>query len=421
MNRNKGKITQLDPTPEESAEEPKGKVRPRLALPAFEASVAGLKENDVPNLYINRIKPQVKKENSGRPFNYIEKLNHPLPADLYGYIKKLHGGGEYQLMLNAANRQLTAVAECILEIPLAEADPILDFRELVRGKADTEQLIRRWKQEGKIGEDPDGSLFQIVQGQAPQQSSTAVSTPQILEKVVNTALASMLEGNKQPSTLDIISIVRQMQPPPPDNTMMTFIVQQLTAQQDQNRMLMQQLLDQKGQSRGEGDNLSNTITTLKTLGDTFGIQTAAGGQQHWAVQLFEAISKMAPPLLGAFMLAKGPLMESPAASPALPNPAADAAQPPPMDPRLAEIRRLAMRVLDAIDKERPGDEFAMSLVDMMGQQVYDQLASAGVETLNTTLRMFPDLAAQFDQRADKLATFLAEFVNAFKEATDVAA
>lgn len=419
---------------EEEATEPipQATARPKLDLEGFRTAVAGLKPNDAPVLYINRLEPPVKKELSGRRFTYIEKLTE-LPADIYGHLKAIHGGGKYELLLNADNRRPNSVAKCILEVPLAEADPILDIRELVRGGPATEQLVRKWKQEGKVAELPTGELVAIAPGQPAPGAPAQASTNQVFERFMARAVDQVFE--RQGSSIgELVSVMREAREQAKEQgggnvateMLLKFTLDQLAAAQQREANMVQQLFEIKtGRNTGrQSDGLDVTVSTLKTLSETFGIQTNGGGNApHWAVALVSELGKVAAPMLGAFMLMKqGITPGMPTAPPstppaALPEQAGAAPAPPPqqVNPQLAEMHRFGARVLQLLDKDRPGDEFAMSLVDMMGDEAYERLKQAGAPTLTAALRSFPDLAPEFDRRADKLQTFLQAFVTAFDE------
>lgn len=403
-----------------------GPARSRLPFETFVQTMAGIKEAEVPYLYIFRLKPQCDKTLSGRRYKYIDKLEHPLPSDLYGYLKMAHGGGEYQLMLNAKHRVPTAVADCLYEVPLTEAEPIIDIKELVRGNPLSEQLIRKWKKDGRVIENAAGEL-EWAAGAAASAATTAAAAGSnaLTDRIMIKAVDRLFDGEKQSSTTELLAIMKEAREQAAaagggNDMLLTYVMKSLETSEKRNAELMRDLMERDRKQQPSGG-LAETVQTLKTLSENFGIQTGAATSQHWAVALVEQLAKAAPPLIGTIMLMRGGLtpggqpMQQQAPVPAAPGQAPAPPAPPADNPQMREIRRLAERVLAMLDEERPGDEFAFSMVDMMGRPIYDNLVQAGKETISATLRSFPDLAPAFDARAAKLETFLDEFVNAYKE------
>lgn len=390
----------------------------------FQAAMAGLKETDVPYLYINRTKPEVKKEQSGRQYNYVEKIEHPLPADIYGHVKSLHGGGEYQLLLNAKARTPNCVAEMILDIPISEADPILDIRELVRGKPLAEQLIRRWKKDGKVQE-VDGELFAVVPGQGPTGQQQTGGSSAIADKIMSKAVDKMFDEPKASSGAELIAAMREGREQAKelieaaagkggDSSMVTFLMSRIDNMEKSNLAMQERLFEAMTKKPAESSNLDTAFQLFDKVSEKFG----TGGQRSIVGEIGEAIGKFGPPLIGAIMMFRGGGM--PAALPAAASPqpgggAAPAAAPqqdPTMQRNIDQVRKLGRRVIVAIDQDKAGGDFAQSFVDMEGEEMYGAMVQAGVPTLIATLRTLPDLALEFDKepRPEKLNKFLQEFI-----------
>lgn len=409
-------------------------LRPRQTPEDFQSAMAGLKERDVPYVYINRTKPPIKKEQvkqNPRPYNYIERIDFPLPSDLYGHIKRHHGGGEYQCLLNAKNRIPNCIGEAIIDVPITECDPILDVRELVRGNPLTEQLIRRWKKEGKVGETADGELFEITAGQAvPATVAAATPASPIVDRVLTKAVDRMFDEPKATSGAELIAAMREGREQAKeliqasgggDSKLLDFALNRIASLEERNIALQEKWFEAMSKKPAESSNLDTAFQLFDKVSEKFGV----GGQRSLVGEIGEAIGKFGPPLIGAIMMFRGGGMPPglPAAAGSAPQPGATPAAPQPtaqdlaMQRNIDSVRKLGRRVIVAIDQDKDGADFAQSFVDMEGEEMYAAMVQAGVPTLIATLRTLPDLAIEFDKepRPEKLNKFLQEFVTANDE------
>lgn len=399
----------------------------------FNAAMSGLKEKDVPYLYLFRTKPEVKKEQvkqNPRPYKYIERIDFPLPSDLYGHIKRNHGGGEYQCLLNAKNRIPNCIGELIIDVPIAEADPILDVRELVRGNTLTEQLVRRWKKEGKIGETADGDLYEISAGQPSPGAAPQVATSPIVDRVLTKAVDRMFDEPKATSGAELIAAMREGREQAKeliqasgggDSKLLEFALNRISSLEERNIALQEKWFEAMSKKPAESSNLDTAFQLFDKVSEKFG----TGGQRSLVSEIGEALGKFGPPLIGAIMMFRGGGMPPglPAAAASAPQPGAAPTAPQPsaqdlaMQRNIDSVRKLGRRVIVAIDQDKDGGDFAQSFVDMEGEEMYAAMVQAGVPTLIATLRTLPDLAIELDKepRPEKLNKFLQEFVSANDE------
>ena len=386
----------------EEGESKPAKLRPKLGFDGFLQKLAGLTPDDAPVIYINRISPKIDIALSGRKFKYLEKI-YSQPADLRGYIKQNHGGGKYDLLLNAENRAPSPVAQTVLEIPLNEAEPILDPVELVRGEPEVEQLIKRWHQNGKIAIGPDGQV-QRSAATAEAAPGQAAPTNPLMDMVLKKALDVAFDGPKQPSMVEIIAAMKASGGDQQQTQFMQFMMQQLTAAQTQNTALLTQMLEAKTRPSG-ANSLDQTITTLEKLSSTFGIK--AGSESHsWVKDVIQLAPAIVGPLVGAFMALKGVGAPAPgsAAQPggAAPTEAtATPAAPTVQDLRMAELRRFTVNIIDA------------SFVDIAGEADYQRVISMGAPTIKATLFTFPDLSSHLLALGERLDNFIEAFCHAY--------
>ncbi|QYU68494.1 hypothetical protein J4558_27475 [Leptolyngbya sp. 15MV] len=141
--------------------------QPLLSLTDFTKTVKNYPDTTGAVLYFYRLKPKINRKLVGIKFKYIERMTPPFPEDFIRYLRSTHGGGEYEIHMTDAKKVPAPVCRAQIIVPLEDCDPIIQNpAELVRGEAYTEQLIARWRAEGKVIVKEDGTL---AVGQGPER------------------------------------------------------------------------------------------------------------------------------------------------------------------------------------------------------------------------------------------------------------
>jgi hypothetical protein len=169
--------TKLKRDVDEKADE----LRERLTLPpvpAFEMNDRQWEEyarlltpdmwTQISSMYLYRLYPKIILQlvDPTNKYKNIDKLNRI--ANVREHILKLHGGGKYKLDISKNKKKgEERICQVYVDIPITEADPILDYRTLDLSSADNTGYITSLKARGILDDRGNPSVHnQPQQGQA---------------------------------------------------------------------------------------------------------------------------------------------------------------------------------------------------------------------------------------------------------------
>lgn len=378
-------------------------------------------------IYVWRIKPEIDRKLVGIKDANIQQLRHPYPQDLEAYLTATHGGGEYKLQLNDANKDPSPVCWTVFEIK--GVDPILNPAELVRGSADTEQLIRKWQMQGKIGFTPEGQITTVSNiaetlgaaerladkmSHARQPDAAEKASVDLMADTTKKLVQFTLDQAKPADMSTVLAIAKELKGGGGETAALMTMV---TAMMQQNTELLTKLIEIRQPKQEPA--IDSALNLVMQLSDKFGIAMPGAGRS-WVNDLGDVLAKIGPSLIGAYAMSKmGMPGMMPAAAPAL-QPAATTTAPSPAPPpaeqpnpqqaaALQHTRQIALQVLNCIDRRQSGEDFAFAFETMYGPEAYSQLAALEPEQIVTAIRMFPDLAPRIEAAGERLATFIEEF------------
>lgn len=424
----------LTQTPAQGADEQE--FQPTLSLPDFTKTVKDYADHTATVLYLYRQKPKINRKLIGIKFNYIERLRHPYPEDFVKYIRSLHGGGEYEIDLADSKKNPAPVCKTFLTVPLEDCDPIIQNpAELVRGEAYTEQLIARWRAEGKVIVKEDGTLA------AGQPGTTATQQGDIANRLLDRL--EKTEGQNQNAVVDVMAqgmgkvlqtSLEMMNPMKmletmrdlakgggADNQLMVLVLQQMM---QQNTMLMQKMMEREN----PGGDPMRVMDRMLSMFDRLSERIDKGGKdEDWA----DKLAKIAPSVVT--MVA--PYFENKAVQNSglvpdaqLPNNSkpADSARPPSSEPSQEEetrrgVEALAQMILRCMDRNLNGSALATTIVTTQNTETYYQWRSMGADGLQKAFEHFaPERWKLMQQRPSNLKEFIDEFLTAFDEVAEEA-
>lgn len=395
-----------------------GKRPRRMELEEFERLLAEYPNHAGTIIYVYRVDPPIDQSLIGLDGSNIHKLQHPYPANLREFLKTFHGGGRYSLKFNDMNLEWNQVATTLIEIPLSEADPILDVRVLKRGKPHVEQLIQKWVQAGKVYLDKNGMALPVNAASPPEvhvhESNPAdQSAMDVMSYGFKKAFDIAVQGN---DPLRMISAIKELMPPPPQPDASVTVL--LKTVMETNTLLLSKLLDQKPAAPPDPmaslDAVLNVAERLRKLG---------GRGSHaadWTEKLANVLTPLGPAIgtLAQRILDSGP---PPQASGAAPGQAAPGAALPPasdaaIERKHAANRQLAGMILNVIRRGQSGADLATAIDVMFGPETYDSLAQLGAEGLKQELATYaPAEWQELNAQASALDAVLKEFLEAFGE------
>ena len=417
------------PTPAQSADQQE--FQPTLSLPDFTKIVKDYPDHTATVLYLYRLKPKINRKLIGIKFNYIERLRHPYPEDFVKYIRSLHGGGEYEIDLADSKKDPAPVSKTFLTIPVEDCDPIIQNpAELVRGEAYTEQLVTRWRAEGKVIVKEDGTLAAGQPGTTiTQQGDIANRLLDRLEKnegQQNNAVVDVMAqgmGKVLQTSLEMMNPMKMLETMKDltkggggSDQLMLMVMQQ---QMQQNTMLMQKVMEREN----PGSDPMRVMDRMLAMFDRLSERLDKGGKEEtWA----ETLAKIAPSV--ATMV--GPWFESKAVHGSglvpdaqLPNngKTADPPKPASNEPSAEDNMRrgvdaLAQMILRCMDRNLNGSALATTIVTTQSSEAYYEWRSMGMEGLQKTFEHFaPERWKVMQQRPSDFKEFIEEFLTAFDE------
>lgn len=391
--------TDAPPTPRKQAHHPVWPFKKLLE------ALKELKPDEAPVLYVYRAAPKINRQLSGKKGSQIDRLIPPMPADIPAYLRATHGGGVYDIWLNADNRDDTGICKGRVEIPTTEVDPILDPRELVRGDVQNEQLIQKWMLEGKVKQD-SGGLIVFTNNSDREQPSKDYAT----SRLVDVAIESMKNKEEKPnSMLEIIQVLtalQKAQPAAPAGPDMTNVLMKMldnqTAEANSLRAEIRALSTAKVSEADPVDNAERMIAFAREMNPN---SKPAG--PDWGQIIAGALAAATPFLMKfAGMANAAPAVaENPAAAPA---PAAAAANAT----ASADTERVLTAAIRAIVRGDSGADFAESFMDMWTEEHFQQLAAYGPVPLVHAISIHPLwLATPIESRGqDQPQKFIEQFI-----------
>jgi len=399
-------------------------------------------------LYCYRLKPEIDFGQINKKGTNIAILNAPFPEDLRQWFLENHGSGKFDLKFTDSNQAYNQIVNTQIEIPISEADPILDVRTLVRGNVENEQLIQKWVNQGKITLNDVGQA--TAAGPGAQSAGAAAHNDQMPAAMADTMshvfkkafdlavqqndpskmfeLFKSMQGEKT-SMADMIALVKAMQPTAPatDPTMLQF----LKMMGDQNTVLMQKLLNNEPAKAANpiGD-FKSMVEAVSEIRDMFpAAGSSRGGSSGWLEALKAIAPAIAPalaPLAMRFMAPQSapplppgaPTAREPAApQPAAPQPAAD-----PVQIQMQQgNRQLGSLIVSCLQRNLSGEDLASTINVQFGDEAYEAIKAMGADQIKENLRQHaPDLWAKIEPHAAALDELLADFLTAYNTEEDSA-
>lgn len=410
--------------------------QPLLSLTEFTKTVKNYPDTTGAVLYFYRLKPKINRKLVGIKFKYIERMTPPFPEDFVRYLRSTHGGGEYEIDLADNKKAPPPVCKAYITVPIEDCDPIIQNpAELVRGEAYTEQLIARWRAEGKVIVKEDGTLA------AGQPGTTATQQGDIANRLLDRL--EKTEGQNQNAVVDVMAqgmgkvlqtSLEMMNPMKMletmrdlakggggDNQLMVLVLQQMM---QQNTMLMQKMMEREN----PGGDPMRVMDRMLSMFDRLSERIDKGGKdEDWA----DKLAKIAPSVVT--MVA--PYFENKAVQNSglvpdaqLPNNSkpADSARPPSSEPSQEEetrrgVEALAQMILRCMDRNLNGSALATTIVTTQSTENYYQWRSMGADGLQKAFEHFaPERWKLMQQRLANFKEFIDEFLTAFDEVPEEA-
>jgi hypothetical protein len=171
-----------------------------LTPPDFKELLSAYTQQSGLKIYVWRQVPKIDLKLIGLKHRNLQVryASQGFPEDIALWLTSLYGGGEYKLQLNDGNLQFCGIAQVFVTVPMDQFEPILDVGSLVRGDPGNEQLIQRWKLEGKCFE-KDGHLYPGPGG----NMSTPAQTTEVTE-----ILKEMRAASDPLKTVELIDKIR---------------------------------------------------------------------------------------------------------------------------------------------------------------------------------------------------------------------
>lgn len=399
---------------------------------------------EVPWIDRQRVDPTNKK--------YIDKFATKFHK-LDQYFLTTHGSGKYKVMVNDANRAKSpAIGAVRFEVNEPDYPPKFILEELVIDNPRNKSLVARLRAEGKLNSEgqvmtpnPGGNnadtnvamlglirelIMKQNQPQQPTRDAATDSVTSMMKTTHETAMGMLKEQMKSDDPdkfMKMMLTIKELFPAnntPQDNgmkeMMMMFMKMQMDSSTKFEGLLMKML-----EGNGNKTTLKDEIETLVMLKDNFGGSGDGGGVDRKKTLTELAFEYGAPVLskvldtVNGFMTLKNyqaGIALQPQQQPSQPM----AGLPAPVQPikpqeeepeaasNVVEMQTAESQVaqlikgpggpmiLGALNRGQSGDDFADSLVGMLGQLTYDQIAAAGKDSLLRGMQTVPEFWSQIN-------------------------
>lgn len=367
----------------------------------------------------------------------IAMMQAPYPVDLRQWFVDNHGGGVFEIKFNDTNQPHAQIVVCLVEIPWSEAEPIVDVRTIVRGPVESEQLITKWLNEGKITKDQAGNLKPGAGSAAAGPAAPGDNTPQsVIELMTHTykksfdmaiqqndpmkmlALLKEIQGDKPagPDLMQLVTLIKTLQPQGSDPMMMEL----LREMREDRKLLMDRLLTAPEKPGGLSQ-MKELMEFVGVMREEFGVATPAAAK---APGFLESLAKYAPafaPIVAPAvmrLLTPAGMTDAPAIAATAANPAQPAAPPSPAVTNAAAEgnRRLAALILQCLERELDGADLATTINLQYGEEAYDALKETGKEGMIAGIQAnAPEFWERLAPRAADLDKLLTEFMAAYED------
>lgn len=417
------------------------------------------------HVYAYRTYPVINHELSGRKDKYIDKITQAV-GPVRDYLSRVHGGGEYYLILDDQAKSTigTAVCATVIDIPWHEAPPVLDVEELVLGDPANRGYEEFLRARGQHPEQESQMRAPYQQPQAAGSVSDIVKlVVPILEKALNKEISpaekgyieylknqaeSAAQANDPTKLVTLLASLKDLIAPAAtagdsaSKVAIDMLRDELKAMREANADLQKRLFDsiQKKDSPnllGQIREIAGIVTAVKELLPRAPATAAVDSR----TAMIQAISEAAQPILDSlpgvlqtWALARAqqagirvepgvhfPMRAEvmpPSAEPAqgtgeeaahAPNGTAGGPQmiPPQMLQLAAELGKM---MFSAIEREIPGDEWARSFVDLNGLTMYRQVCGLGRERMLQILVSIPEFAPRVEMLGPVLVQFIDDFI-----------
>ena len=206
--------------------------------------------------YVYRLVPIIDRTLSDiNHKSYIDIIQGKIDRD---YIVSEHGGGVYNLKINDRTTLNKPLMNLKIEIPVTEAQPKLDIRELDLNENKNKRYIDKLIQEGKLTPDLK------VAGNTPQSQMTSSGGNQTVPEAMYKMMSDMMQmfakmsDQQQRQILDKISTRDEI-----GGTVGTILVEQMK-QQNPNAMLST-VVDILGKQKNTAGEFTPIFTVMTTM------------------------------------------------------------------------------------------------------------------------------------------------------------
>jgi len=412
-------------------------LQPKVSLEQFQKDVKSYANHDATAIYINRSRPAINRRQIGISKKYIARLRHPYPDDWQRYVKAVHGGGDYNLYFTDSNKVPAPQFKTSISIPLEECDPIIENpAELVRGDSYTEQLIARWRSEGKVIVKEDGTLMPGQPGAAGANDITnrLLDKLDAHDKGGNDAVVDVMAKGMDRlmgmgfEMMNPLKMIEAMEKLKGDNgggnaqMQMFMMVMQQTMQQ--NTMLIGKLFEREREPAAAADPM-RLMDRMFTMFDRMSERMEQGPKEPMWMQVLNKLAPAAAAIAGPYMMGKAidnsglvpdaQLPQQPAAS--AEHPAAD----PQQDANRQAIDHFAARMLRCMDRSLHGSCLAIAIETDQSKEQYYQWRSMGKAGLSHAIEHYaPERWKVIAQRTAEYDEFVDDFMTAFDEEPETA-
>ncbi len=397
------------------------------------------------------------------------------------YIKNKHGGGKYRATVNDTDRLRgnqkqksgirNTILDCYFEIPIIEAEPILDYEELDLGIRDNRSYVDNLKargilnREGKAVQNKSGeenltdlvkdltgtitnmSQQQISQMQEALRNKGSDTETQVLEKTIAMMgraseksvelLMGQVKEQDPGKLLDMVDRIMNRMTPKDTLSGGDVFKQLLTMQESSHKAqmnMMEKLVELK---TGGGDDETKMFERIKLYREIIEPIGGRSGKTPWHENLFSvlpSILEYGSRIVGSIVAAK---MKLPATTPGAPppplgggggensvvpistnppsNPSTNSEQPPStpetrVDPN-EFITQYGGIILNAISQGTPGDQFAESITQLYGLSIYHIASNIGKNNLLAAMQNNPEFMTHASPMWPQVKTFVDEFLS----------
>jgi hypothetical protein len=390
----------------------------RMTPEAFFQLVHAYPDHSATAIYWNRLYPVIARERAGFKHKYIERIHHPYPENEQ-YVLRSHGGGKYEVYFTNSNVKDSRVAKCFVEFSWQEHPPILNYAELVRCP-ENEPYLQSLVAAGEISLAQDGTISVLAKrndargmpaaspnngGEAAMVSMVTTTHQKLTDYILQQA-----KGPQPMNLLEMASVLEKLASanrPSGDSTVLTAIM-------NQNTMLLKSLLEKSAAPAGP-TSIESALALVSQLSE-FGLglpggRAAPAAKMDWQGIAFGLGQSLAPTIAAVFRQPPTPSAQQPP-QPQLPAPDGQQQQSAPVqDP----FHAVAVRVVDCINRNLPGDNLAVAIDTFHGHTTYLRIRALGKEGIIASLQMFPDVWPTLEALTPQLERFIDEFLGAFDE------